>query len=42
MRIGDDQQVELLDALRRFRHARDGVAAVPLTNMAFRLSFCAT
>ena len=28
MRIGDDQQVELLDALLRLRHARHGVAAV--------------
>ncbi len=28
MRIADHQQVELLDALGRLRHARDGVAAV--------------
>ena len=28
MRIADDQQIELLDALGGFRHARDGVAAV--------------
>ena len=29
MRIGDHQQVELLDAFLRFRHAGDGVAAMP-------------
>ena len=29
MRIADDQQIELLHALGRFRHAGDGVAAMP-------------